>query len=84
MDFKPAEGFATIEEEFEARIRKAFVEKRAHSVWIHSSLEGFQIAMASFGKEKGWLEGELLDLDSQSSAMSFKLTEAGRKYFGLE
>lgn len=81
--FEPVAPYKTIEEEFEARTRKAFVEKGMTEVWVYSKRDEFQITMSEFCIQKGWMQGELIELDSQSSGMRYTLTEEGKKHFGL-
>jgi hypothetical protein len=83
VELKVSPGFNTIEEEFEASLRKAFVDCKAKKIIIDSRHKHFQLASANFGIEKGWLEGTLVEYDEQSSAYEFRLTEVGKKYFGL-
>jgi len=82
-DFKPSDGFKTIEEEFEARTRKAFVDKKATEVWVNSRREGFRLAMCDYCITKGWMACELVEFDTQSSGQRYWLTDAGKKHFGL-
>lgn len=77
-------GYQTIEEEFEAALRKAFVTHKAKKIIIDSRRMRFQLESAAFGIEKGWLDGELVEYDEQSSAYEYWLTDAGKKYFGIE
>lgn len=81
--YLPSEGFKTIEEEFEARTRKAFVDNKATEVWVYSKREGFRLTMCAYCISKGWMDGELVEFDSQSSGQRYWLTEAGKKHFGL-
>lgn len=81
--YQPEPPYQTIQEEFEARTRKAFVEGGAKEVWIYSRREGFRLAMCSYCIEQGWMDGELVQIDSQSSGQRYWLTDKGKKHFGL-
>jgi hypothetical protein len=51
---------------------------------ITSRREQFQIASANYGIDQGWLHGEWDARDEQSTAFICRLTDAGRKHFGLK
>jgi hypothetical protein len=70
--------------EYEAALRRAFVDGRADYIIITSRREQFQIEAANFGVYKGWLRGEWETWDEQSTAWVCRLTLEGRKHFGLE
>lgn len=70
--------------EWEAALRRAFVEHRADYIVITSRREQFQIESANYGIEQGWLRGQMDEHDPQSSAFVCRLTEAGRTHFGLD
>ncbi len=82
MIFTPAPPYQSIEEEFEARIKKAFSEDRDGYVYIDSRRQAFQFAMSKYGQEKGWLTGgDLVDIDDQYSQLRFYLTPEGKTHF---
>jgi hypothetical protein len=70
--------------EYEAALRRAFVEKRAACVVISSRRQQFQIRCTNYGIEQGWLKGRWDDSDEQSTAFVARLTDEGRTHFGLE
>lgn len=76
-------GYETIEEEFEASLRKAFVVDKIETVVIVDRRRRFLIESIYFGAAMGWLEAELVEYDDQSSGYEASLTEAGKSYFGL-
>ncbi|HEX5426635.1 MAG TPA: hypothetical protein VFW94_24195 [Candidatus Acidoferrales bacterium] len=83
-DYKPSEGFATIEEEHEARTRKAFADGKADYVVIYSRHQGFQMEGIAYCQTRGWVDGgTFVELDEQSSEYRFRLTEEGKRHFGL-
>lgn len=72
------------DEELEAALRRAFVDRRWTTVVITSRREQFQIKSVNYGIDKGWLEGEMNEADEQSSFYEAWLTPEGRKHFGIE
>lgn len=82
-DLKLSSGYETIEEEFEASLRRAFVDGKADYVAIYSRREQFLLESANYGVERGWLTGKLEQQDEQSSRYCFRLTDEGRAHFGL-
>jgi hypothetical protein len=70
--------------EYKSALRRAFVERRADYIVITSRREQFKAAAVSYGIDQGWLEGEWDRSDEQSTAFVARLTEAGRKHFGVE
>jgi hypothetical protein len=70
--------------EYESALRRSFVEKRASCVVITSRRQQFQIEAVNYGIDQGWLEGEWDRSDEQSTAFVARLTEAGKRHFGLE
>ena len=69
--------------EYEASLRRAFVDHRAAYVIITSRREQFQIKAVNYGIDQGWLEGKMDERDEQSTAYVARLTPKGRKHFGL-
>lgn len=72
------------EAEYEAALKRAFVDRRADYIVITSRREQFQAESANYGIDQGWLSGEWDDRDEQSTAFVCRLTPEGRKHFGLE
>lgn len=70
--------------EYEAALRRAFVERRADYIVIDSRRQEFQIKSASYGIDRGWLSGSIVESDPQSTAWVLRLTEAGREHFGVQ
>lgn len=69
--------------EYEAALRRAFVEHHADYIVISSRREQFQIESANYGIGQGWLTGRLDERDEQSTAWICRLTDEGRKHFGV-
>jgi hypothetical protein len=82
-DLEPSQGFVTIEEEFEKRTEKAF-KLGGEFLCIYSRRQRFQIEAAEYCREHGWVtDGELVELDSQSSEVRYWLTDAGRAHWKI-
>lgn len=75
-------------EELEASLRRAFVDQRADFIILDSAHQKFLIESALFGFNQGWLTEKVNEpppWPSQDGAsIEYRLTEAGRKHFGLE
>ncbi len=69
--------------EAEAKLREVFVRDRADYIIISSRRQEFAIQVAYYGLKQGWLTGKLNDDDVQSAYYTFRLTEKGRKRFGI-
>lgn len=83
-DLKISPGYDTIEQEFEASLRRAFVDGKADYIVLYDRRQRFLWESANYGMIQGWLtDGQLLQLDEQSSEVRFRLTPEGRKHFGL-
>ena len=84
MNLVVSPGYESIEEEFEASLRRAFVDDKADYIVLYDRRERFLWESAAYGTERGWLDsGTLLsDADEQSSEMRFRLTDKGRLHFG--
>lgn len=79
---KPSEGYATIEAEFEATLRRAFVDRHADFIRLFDRRETYLWESVRYGRQQGWLDdGELVQMDEQSSEARFRLTAKGRKHF---
>jgi len=72
-----------VTEDLEAALRRAFIDKHAKCIVITSLHERFQIESAKYGVDRGWLRGEMDTSDEQSSVWICRLTEEGRRHFGL-
>ena len=70
----------------EDSLRRAFVDKRFPSILFdgHTTRNRFLMEGLQFGIDKEWLQivGEVKE--SQYTAVSYGLTEEGKKYFGLK
>ncbi len=71
------------DEEKEAMLRRAFVQGRADYIVISSRREWRQIESANLGVDRGWLKSQWHDEDEQSTCVTFRLTDKGRKHFGV-
>lgn len=71
------------ENELEASLKRAFVDNRADYIILDDRRERFLIEGAMLGVEKGWLNEEFVEIDDQYSQLRCRLTEEGRKHFGL-
>ena len=72
------------EQELEASLKRAFVDGKADYVVICSRRDRFLLESAMFGVLNNWLSEELKELDEQSSELRFRLTEEGKKHFGVK
>lgn len=73
--------YDTIEQEFEASLRRAFVDDTADYVVIFSKHQRFLLESAFYGQLQGWLKAEFVELDEQSSEIRYRLTDEGKKHF---
>ena len=80
---KKSDGYETIEQEFEASLRRAFVNGKADYVVLYSRRQLFLGESAMYGEQRGWLEGKFIELDEQSSEIRYRLTDKGKQHFGL-
>lgn len=82
---KPSPDYTNIESEFEASLRRAFVDGHADYIVLYDRRERFLWESVWYAQEQGWLnDGKLLsDADEQSSEARFRLTAKGREHFGL-
>jgi hypothetical protein len=77
-------GYKTIEEEFEASLRRAFVDHKCDYIVLYDRRQQFLFESAAYGQEKGWLTAiEEVELDEQSTEWRLRLTPEGRQHFGL-
>ena len=76
-------GYDTIEQEFEASLRRAFVDGKADYIVLYSRRHKFRYESAAYGALQGWLDEEFIEVDEQSSELHYRLTEDGKKHFGL-
>lgn len=80
----PTADYKTIEEEFEARLRKGFLGDRLSTsafIVVYDRRQRFQLESMGYGEDMGWLKVELVELDEQSSEYRAHLTEAGLAHF---
>lgn len=71
------------EHEYEAALRRAFVDRSADFIVVSSRYERFQLETLYYGVERGWLSSHLDESDEQSAALVARLTPSGKKHFGL-
>lgn len=71
------------EDELEAALKRAFVERKADFIIVDNRFEQFLIESAILGREKGWLTEKFVEVDEQYSQYQYRLTDEGRKHFGL-
>lgn len=71
------------DEEAEGMLRRAFVEHRVDFVVVSSRRQWRQILAIGYAEGRGWVKGEFHEIDTQSSCMTYRLTDEGRKHFGL-
>jgi hypothetical protein len=69
--------------EYEAALRRAFVEHRADFIVLSSHRDQFRIESANYGVDQGWINGEWDELDEQNTVWIGRLTDKGRERFGL-
>ena len=69
--------------EYEASLRCAFVDRHADFIVIDSRRQQFQIESANYGVDQGWIKGTWDDRDEQSTVWIGRLTKKGRKHFRL-
>jgi hypothetical protein len=80
----PTAGYKTIEDEFEASLRRAFLGDRLSPgafIVVYDRRQTFRLEGMGYGEAMGWLRVELVELDEQSSEYCGYLTEAGRTHF---
>ena len=73
------------ERDLEASLRRAFVEGKADFIPFdgHTARNGFLRDGINYGQERGWLdEGKEIN-EEQWTTIEYRLTEKGKKYFGL-
>ena len=71
------------ENELEAALLRAFVDNRADFILLDDRRERFLIESATLGVEKGWLSDEFIEIDDQYSPLRYRLTDEGKRHFGL-
>lgn len=80
-------GYVNIEEEFEASLCHAFAPDEcgrvADYLAVYSRRQRFQWECAEYGVKQGWLTGEFVELDEQSSEIRYRLTDTGKAHFGV-
>ena len=82
-ELKPAPGYSTIEQEFEDRLKRAFVEGKADFIYVDSRRDRFLIECMHFGIGKSWIKAEMNYIEEQYSRWEGRLTNYGKQYFGL-
>jgi len=79
-------------EEFEASIRRAFVDRGFQSIAFDDMRQTFLASAINYGIDRGWLSSGADITDEspfepgteQYRAYTYHLTPEGREYFGLE
>lgn len=70
--------------EFEDSLRRAFCrDKPPDLIFYDSRRQQFLAEGIAYGIERGWLTGELNEMDEQYSRYEARLTPEGKKYFGV-
>jgi hypothetical protein len=83
-DLQPSAGYATIEDEFEAALRRAFAQQPEPTfIYVDSRRQRFLGEGIAYGERRGWLIGTLNEIEEQYSRYEARLTDAGRAHFGL-
>jgi hypothetical protein len=81
---KVSPGYTCINEEFEASLRRAFVDSKCDFIILDDRHQRFLIESVNFGVEQGWLKGSWAGADEQDEHMRFRLTKKGQEHFGLD
>ena len=74
------------EQELEDALRRAFVDKGFESILMdgHEARSEFKRDSLEYGIGQGWLCQDEDINESQYTAMTYKLTDEGKKHFGLD
>jgi hypothetical protein len=84
-ELKVSPGYAKIEEEFEASLKRAFVDHEADYIVLYDKRQRFLFESVAYGQEKGWLGSiEEHEFDEQDTEWRIRLTDAGKEHFGIE
>lgn len=81
--FKPSPPFNTIEEEFDERTRKFFADWGESEIIIRNRREVFQLMMAEYCINSGWLEKEEIEIDEQNTIYRYSPTDEGRAHWKI-
>jgi len=73
----------TAKAEYEASLRRAFVDGKADYIYITSKRQRFLLECAGYGITQGWLTEKLHEPDDQTAVLVYRLTPEGEKYFGV-
>lgn len=71
------------DDELEAALKRAFVDGKADYIILDDRRQRFLIESACLGVEKGWLDEEFVEIEEQYSQLRYRLTDDGRKHFGV-
>lgn len=81
---QPSPGYKSIEDEFEARLRRAFSQTPTPDfIYYDSRRQRFLAEGIAYGENMDWLQGRLQEIDDQYSRYEARLTAAGRRHFGV-
>lgn len=80
---KISPGYETIEQEFEASLRRAFVDRRANYIVLVDRRSEFLHASVAYGQDRGWLSQATVAGYDQSEEWRFRLTSEGKAHFGV-
>jgi len=75
--------YESIEQEFEATIRRAFTPQPCGFIFYDSRRQVFFAECIAYGEERGWLDGKLNEIEAQYSRYEARLTDAGKLHFGF-
>lgn len=74
---------AYLESDLEASLKRAFVNGKADYIILDSRRGPFLWAGVKFGMERGWLAERFVEIDEQSSQLQYRLTDEGKRHFGV-
>lgn len=75
----PSARYASIQDEFETSLRKAFQNQPASTyIFYDNRRQVFQAEAIAYGMAKGWLDGRLNEIEEQYSRFEARLTDKGR------
>ena len=81
-------GYASIEDEFEATLRRAFVDNsdgtiKVDFIIVDSRRQLYLLECINWAVRKGWLSQKLNQIEEQYSRLEGRLTLRGKQHFGL-
>lgn len=69
--------------ELEDALKRAFSKPDTDYIFLDDRRQRFLIESAVLGVEKGWLTEEFVEIEEQYSQCRYRLTDDGRRHFGL-